>query len=232
METTLQGNSQASRHVVHANLARGMGWGLTGGLFGMLAVDLLLMGALSIVGLSPLTCFSAVGNTVARFFSILGIDMAGGFPLGVATHYLVGPVLGVIFGAAVARVGALRLEPPRAARDRQLEGVAPGLNPWPELRGPPRGAPSPFGNASFTGTAGLDQRLDLAGTVQLQLDFVSQVTGMHPSKPIAAAISITGTLSSPDVHVSKGDIAKGVLKGSPPGRLLRKGLHWWPFHPS
>ncbi len=108
METTLQGNSQARGHINLAALARGMAWGLVGGLLGMLVVDLLLMGALSTVGLSPLTCFSTVGNTVRRFFSILGIELAGGFPLGVATHYLVGPVLGAIFGAAVAQVSALR----------------------------------------------------------------------------------------------------------------------------
>jgi AsmA protein len=84
---------------------------------------------------------------------------------------------------------------------------------------------SSFGNASLTGTVGLDQRLDLAGTVQLQLDFVSQVTGLHPGKPVTTPISVRGTLSSPDVHVSEGDIAKGVLEASPPGKLIRKGLH-------
>jgi hypothetical protein len=109
MVTTLQGNSWANEHKTHAILARGMGWGLIGGLLGMLVVDLLLMGALFTVGLSPLICFSTVGNTVARFFSILGIDMAGGVPLGVATHYLVGPVLGAIFGAASVQAGALRV---------------------------------------------------------------------------------------------------------------------------
>ena len=109
VETTLQDNSQASRHMIHATLTRGMGWGLIGGLVGMLVVDLILMGALSAVGLPPLFCFSTVGNTAARFFSILGIDMAGGVPLGVATHYLVGPVLGAIFGAVLAQIGALQV---------------------------------------------------------------------------------------------------------------------------
>jgi hypothetical protein len=34
--------------------------------------------------------------------------MAGGVPLGAAAHYLVGPVVGAIFGAAVAQADALR----------------------------------------------------------------------------------------------------------------------------
>jgi hypothetical protein len=109
METTLQGNSPARGYISHATLAKGMGWGLIGGLAGTLVMDLILMGALSAVGLHALSCFSTVGDTGARFFSILGIDMAGGVPLGVATHYSVGPVVGAIFGAVVARVHALRV---------------------------------------------------------------------------------------------------------------------------
>jgi hypothetical protein len=72
-------------------------------------MDLILMGALSAVGDEALSCFSIVGDTVARFFSLLGIHMAGGVPLGMATHYTVGPIVGVIFGAAATRVDALRV---------------------------------------------------------------------------------------------------------------------------
>ena len=90
-------------------IIEGLGWGLIGGLAGTMVMDLVLMGALSAVGLPALTCFSIVGNTVARFFSMLGIEMAGGIPTGVATHYLIGPLVGVIFGAVVARVDALRV---------------------------------------------------------------------------------------------------------------------------
>ena len=35
--------------------------------------------------------------------------MAGGVPLGVAAHYLIGPVVGAIFDAVVAQVDALRV---------------------------------------------------------------------------------------------------------------------------
>ena len=40
---------------------------------------------------------------MARFFALLGIDLAGGVLVGVATHYLVGPLVGAIFGALVAQ---------------------------------------------------------------------------------------------------------------------------------
>jgi len=110
METTLQGTTRARGQANHATLVRGMVWGLIGGLAGTMVMDLVLMGGLSAVGLPALTCFSIVGNTVARFFSIMGIEIAGGAPLGAATHYLIGPLIGAIFGAAVAQVEALRVD--------------------------------------------------------------------------------------------------------------------------
>lgn len=108
METTLQEHSQARGDFTHATLAKGIGWGLIGGLVATLMMDLLLMGALLAAGEDPLSCFSIVGNTVGRFFSLLGIEMAGGVPAGVATHYIVVPVIGAIFSAAMTRVDALR----------------------------------------------------------------------------------------------------------------------------
>jgi hypothetical protein len=109
METTLQGSSQGRSSFTHATLAKGIGWGLIGGLVGTLVMDLILMVLLSALGDQALSCFSIVGDTGARFFSILGIEMAGGVPLGVATHYTVGPIVGVIFGASATRVDALRV---------------------------------------------------------------------------------------------------------------------------
>jgi hypothetical protein len=110
MEETLHGNSQARGPIIHFTLARGIGWGLVGGLAGTMSMDFVLMGALSAFGLPTLTCFSIVGNTMARFFSTLGLEMAGGVPAGVTAHYLIGPVVGAIFGAAVARIDALRVD--------------------------------------------------------------------------------------------------------------------------
>jgi len=106
MELTLH-NGSLERNIT---LARGMGWGLVGGLASTLVMDLVLLGALSAAGLPALTCFSIVGNTVTRFFSILGIEVAGGVPLGVTTHYLIGPLIGAIFGTVVVQVKALRVD--------------------------------------------------------------------------------------------------------------------------
>jgi hypothetical protein len=79
-------------------------------LVGTMVMDIILMGGLSAAGLPALTCFSIVGDTAARFFSMLGIEMVGGIPVGAAAHYLIGPLVGAIFGAAVAQVKALRVD--------------------------------------------------------------------------------------------------------------------------
>jgi hypothetical protein len=109
MEKTLQDNLRITGRITRTSFARGLWWGLIGGLAGTLVMDLVLMGALSALGSPALTCFSIVGNTVARFFSIQSIEMGRAIQLGMATHYLVGPLVGAIFGAVVARDGALRV---------------------------------------------------------------------------------------------------------------------------
>ena len=109
-ENQEESDSRVERYVINATLREGIIVGLIGGLAGTMVMDLVLMGALSAVGLPALTCFSIVGNTVARFFSTLGIEIAGGIPLGAAAHYLIGPLVGAIFGAAVAQVAALRVD--------------------------------------------------------------------------------------------------------------------------
>jgi hypothetical protein len=109
MEKTLEGTSHATGRITSNSLLRGLGWGLIGGLAGTLIMDLVLMGALSAFGLPALTCFSIVGSTVARFFSIQSMEMARAIQMGIATHYLVGPLFGAIFGAVVAQANALRV---------------------------------------------------------------------------------------------------------------------------
>ena len=110
MNKTLPSNSCMKRRITRVTLARGMGWGLLGGWGSTLFMDFVLMGALSAVGLPALSCFSIVGNTVARFFSLMGLEVAGGVSLGVATHYVVGPVIGIIFGGIVTQVACLRVD--------------------------------------------------------------------------------------------------------------------------
>jgi hypothetical protein len=105
METTLPVEVRFRRTSV---LHTGIGWGLLGGLVATLVMDLALMGALSAMAEQPLYCFSTVGDTVMLFFMILGIRMDGGIPLGIATHYTVGPVVGAIFGVAVSQIESLQ----------------------------------------------------------------------------------------------------------------------------
>jgi hypothetical protein len=110
METTLQRNTWTREHNTQATLAKGLKYGLIGGIAGTLVMDLVLMGALSAVGMPALTCFSIVGDTAAHFFSNLGIYLAGGVPSGIAAHYLVGPLFGIIFGIALSKVNALHVD--------------------------------------------------------------------------------------------------------------------------
>ena len=108
MDRTLQGVSLAEGHGKRAPLARGIAWGFLGGLAGTLGMDLLLMGALLALGQPAWMCFSIVGDTVSRFLALLGTQIAGGVPTGVAAHYVIGPLFGILFGAVVTRLPALR----------------------------------------------------------------------------------------------------------------------------
>jgi len=102
-------HSRVTSQINHITLARGIAWGLIGGFLGTIVMDLVLVGMLSAVGLPAVISFSTIGDTAAGFFALLGIPLAGGFPLGLAVHYLLGLVLGAIFGAAVASIDALRV---------------------------------------------------------------------------------------------------------------------------
>lgn len=108
MEKNLQGNWLVKERNTSDTLTRGMQWGLIGGLAGTMAMDLVLVGGLSALGLPTDTCFLSIGSTVAHFFSLLGIKLSGGVVLGVATFHLLGPVLSAIYGLAVSQVGALQ----------------------------------------------------------------------------------------------------------------------------
>jgi hypothetical protein len=108
MKEKLQHDGRAEGQMSYAALARGAGLGVAGGLAGTIVMDLILIGTLFAVGLPAVIGFSTIGDTAAGFLALMGIAMAGGFPLGAAVHYLMGLVLGGAFGAAVSRVDALR----------------------------------------------------------------------------------------------------------------------------
>jgi hypothetical protein len=61
MERTLQGITRTADRKSQASISRGLGWGLLGGLAGTLTMDLVLMGALSALGLPTDTCFLSKG---------------------------------------------------------------------------------------------------------------------------------------------------------------------------
>ena len=108
MEKPLEGASRRIGWASSNSFLKGLGWGFLGGLAGTLVMDLLLMGALLGLKQHATLCFSIVGDTVSRFFAVLGAQVAGGAPTGVVTHYVVGPLFGILFGAFVARLPALR----------------------------------------------------------------------------------------------------------------------------
>ncbi len=104
----LDGNLLAKGQNTSTTLVRGMEWGLIGGLAGTIGMDLVQMAGLSALGLPSGTCYSTIGITVARFFSLLGIKLSGSVLLGMVTYHLLGPVLSAMYGIAVSQVGALQ----------------------------------------------------------------------------------------------------------------------------
>jgi hypothetical protein len=95
-------------HILCAPLFRGIQWGFIGGLAGTFVMDILLMVTLLILGQSAFMCFSIVGDTVSGFLAMFGMQTAGGVPTGVVVHYVIGPLFGMLFGAAVMMIPALR----------------------------------------------------------------------------------------------------------------------------
>ena len=91
-------------------LTKGLVWGLIGGFVGTIAIDLAAVGMLLALGYSGDVSYSIAGYTAAGFFSSIGIQIAGSVLLGIAMRYLIGLGLGVIFGVAVSRINALRMD--------------------------------------------------------------------------------------------------------------------------
>lgn len=107
MESKLRVHALINFAVPHLSFTKGMVWGMLGGLAATAIMDLVLICAFWIAGIPPFTCFSLVGDTVARVFSSQAL--VNSVPLGAAAHYLLGPVLGAIFGAATQSLPALRI---------------------------------------------------------------------------------------------------------------------------
>jgi hypothetical protein len=98
------------RQLSSDTFTRGIIVGLAGGLAGTIAMHVFGVGIFLVMGEATNISFSIIGDAAARFFARLGIDLAGGTPLGMVVFYLLGLALGVTFVALVLRIDAFRLD--------------------------------------------------------------------------------------------------------------------------
>ncbi len=106
MQAKLLDHSWIKTAVPPISLGKGIGWGIIGGLAATIVMDLILISAFAAAGMPPFTCFSLVGDTLARLFSFQWVVNSA--LLGATAHYLIGPVLGAAFGAAGRFMPALQ----------------------------------------------------------------------------------------------------------------------------
>ena len=109
METAHQRNYQVLNYHKQASFTRTMKLGFIGGIAGTLVMELVLMGALTAVGMPALTCLSFIGDTVAHLWAHFGIHLFGGVPMCLAAQYLIGALFGVIFGTMLSKISALHI---------------------------------------------------------------------------------------------------------------------------
>ncbi len=81
--------------------------GLLGGLVATIVMQLFGNGMLLVVGLPVGLSFTIIGDAAAGFFSMLGIGMAGGIPLGIVAYCLIGLALGPVLSTIVWKARAL-----------------------------------------------------------------------------------------------------------------------------
>lgn len=91
-----------------STLTRGVKAGLPGGLAATVVVDAIMMSVLHRTGQPAKTGFVLIGDTAARFLARFGINVAGGVPIGLFFHFLIGIAFGGLFGGIVSRVPNLR----------------------------------------------------------------------------------------------------------------------------
>jgi hypothetical protein len=91
-------------------LTKAVIWGLIGGFVGTIIMDLIIAGLFTLVGMPVDLIYSFIGDVAQSFFLRIGIDMAGGVPLGAVLHFFLGLALGGLFGALVTQIRALRLK--------------------------------------------------------------------------------------------------------------------------
>ncbi len=98
------------RHMRNSAFTRRIVVGLAGGLAGTIAMHLFGVGIFLAMGQPASLSFTIIGDAAASFFSRLGVEMAGGAPLGVVVFYLIGLVFGVLLAALVSGTDAFRMD--------------------------------------------------------------------------------------------------------------------------
>ncbi len=78
MEERLQHDSRAKGAMGSGARAKGLVLGLIAGLVATIVIDLIMMGYLLFTGQPADDGFAVIGDTTAGFFSLFGIDVAGG----------------------------------------------------------------------------------------------------------------------------------------------------------
>ena len=94
--------------VATTNWTKGVIVGLAGGLAATIAIDILTVSVLPLTGAPAAGGFILIGDTAAAFFAFFGRQVAGGVPLGLFFHYIIGVALGGLFGGVAFRIAALR----------------------------------------------------------------------------------------------------------------------------
>jgi hypothetical protein len=104
-------NRTHTDHVLGSgSLARAIVMGAIGGVLATIGMDLFGAALFLLLGGPASLSFSVIGDAAAQFASLLGIQVAGGMPLGALLHYLIGILQGVIVSVAASRIGALHMD--------------------------------------------------------------------------------------------------------------------------
>ena len=84
----------------------GIKYGLIAGLVSTIVMDIVMVGIFAAMGTPVGSFLSLIGTTVLTLF---GVSIVDPLPLGVALHYLIGILTGLIFGMVSTRIKILSL---------------------------------------------------------------------------------------------------------------------------
>lgn len=82
-----------------------------GGVAATVVFDVITALVMPLIELAPTSSFAVIGDTAAQFFALTSLSVAGGVPLGLLLHYLIGLALGNLFGWAAVRIPAFAQVP-------------------------------------------------------------------------------------------------------------------------